>query len=136
MSSAVRSLDQLDRRVQYFYALDDLDTVTVSGGALGAGNILVITSGATVDTVMTASAFAGRVGSVAGTYNSGTIFRDMGKQVTINNGLLDTQVWRRVQVVSGATFEGVTGLTYEDTYVLTWVANPSGNTVVNVARTG
>jgi hypothetical protein len=66
---------------------------------------------------------------------AGVILRDMGKQVTINDGALDTQVWRRVQIVSGASFEGVpAGRAPEDLYVITWSA--SGTPAVRVVRTG
>jgi hypothetical protein len=137
MSSAVRAHDQLDRRVQYFYALANL-TVNTNGTN---GNIIRVPIAQTsnVRTVMTQAAFNTILdGTYSSAPSSGVILRDMGKQITINDGLLDIATYRRVQVVDddGNGFEGVSNAAYEDLYVLTWIANPNSSYPVRVARTG
>ena len=132
MSSAIRSHDQLDRRVQYYYVVATLNEASTATN----GNVFAVATGATVDSVMSSTALAAAIGTgAASTYAVGTIFRDMGKQITVNDGLLDTAVWRRVQVVNGGASEGVAASTV-DLYILTWVAAPASNYVVGVARTG
>jgi hypothetical protein len=141
MSSAIRSLDQTDRRIQYLYAVAGLTEATAVSDEVVNGNIVPISSSTTVNSVMSMTAFAEAIGSATElTFGAGTIFRDMGKQIVVNNGQLDLAVWRRVQVVNddGNGFEGVPYNSNVDLYVLTWVAGPvtGDDYVVLVARTG
>jgi hypothetical protein len=133
MSSVVRAHDQLDRRVQYFYVISDLTRNTNGTN----GNVVNIPSTRTVSTVMSQSAFNSAIDATSWTTvpTANTILRDMGKQITINDGLLDIAVYRRVQIVNGPVSEGAPA-SFNDLYVLTWVANPSSSNVVRVARTG
>jgi hypothetical protein len=127
MSSVFSSPAQVDRRTGYFYVVANLD----------GNNCVSVDSGYTLTATMTSAEFD--TATTANTdVDSGMILRDMGKQVTIVNATtgLHTQVWRRVQVVNGATSEGVLAsvvATPVDIYVLTWAA---AGTNVSVVRTG
>ena len=126
MSSAYIAHDNINDGIAFFRAVADL-----------SGNVVAsVDANQSVSSIMTITDF-----EAATTYNtsltSGTLLRDMGKVVTIVDATtgIHTQVWRRVQVVSGGASEGVQA-SPSDLYVLTWVAGPAGLVRVKVVRTG
>lgn len=127
MSSAYVAHDQINDSYGFFR------TVAALNGTGDSAEIRTVNAGKSLDAVMTSSTFLSY--TTASSASLGNILRDMGKQVTIVDATtgLHTQVWRRVQLVSGAASEGVLE-SPTDRYVITWSA--SGTPAVKVARTG
>jgi hypothetical protein len=107
-----------------------------------------VNSGATVEQVMTTTAFAANTTLVAAAapsdITSGSVLRDMGNEIrTVDANGFHTASFRRVQIQRGEGAEGVGGtfadgyLTY---YVCVWSANQSlateAHPAVTVSRLG
>ena len=138
MTSVLRSPSQIGVRVKYLIAFKDLS----GGGEAGVGAdgvaAFTLTSGTFLDvtSVALAADVTGAAGYAEYAVTAGTIFRDMGRSITVR----DTDgshiaLYRNVQLVSGSTTEGVpSNAAYgANIYVRVW-ADDGSNVVV--ARLG
>jgi len=122
MTSVNRSLSDINTRVRYFTAL----ATTTHYRPI---------SGFKFESIMTAAAFTGAVNSVT-TTPAGTMYKDMGKSVTIVDFAgVHQSLYRLVQLVNGITSEGVSGATNDQFYIRVWSSDLAASPVT-VARVG
>lgn len=124
MASVVRAPSQIDSRVKFLIALTTTDYyVPADNGRFNA--------------VMTQQEFDANLdpGSYEG--SSSTVYRDLGKSITIINASTGVHkaMYRLVQRVNGPTSEGVSGDEYDQFYIRVWSSDPSSEPVT-VARVG
>ncbi len=141
MSSVLKSYSQIPVRAKYLIGIaaaaaqkTGVGADGVSAFSLAPGEHINVESLAMADAVTDAASYSGSVA-----VGAGKLFKDMGRQITV----LDTDdathlaVYRQVQIVDGATNEGVGGGEADgfnaNIYLRVWAAD--GLNVV-VARTG
>ena len=148
MSSVTKSFSQIPVQTKFLTCFKDISGAETAGAGVGAdgyaaftltsGEFLNITSIATQADVEAAAGFAVRGGGAnVNQLTAGELFKDMGRQITV----LDTDdathlaLYRQVQLVSGATTEGVADdADYSaNIYVRVWAADGQN---VRVARLG
>ena len=140
MSSATSSFAQRDKNTKFLivvasdisgYVVDGLNSVIADDELVTSGNVSVPDlSGSTL-------------GPVGTSISVGTLLKDLGRQITIVDSVnnLVTSVYRQVQIVNGATTEGVggnpdlgtTAAVYNCFYVKVFDSAGAG---VRVVRTG
>ncbi len=122
MSSVLTSISQIDTTVKYLKAL-------------GTTTVFTPTTSTSVTALMTTSAFTSATST--STYVTGSLFRDMGKNViTYGTNGLQVAKYVLVQPQLGATTEGVPpSYSTQKFYVQVWAAATAA-TAVTVARVG
>jgi hypothetical protein len=138
MTSVLRSPSQIGVRDKYLVAFADL-----SGGGeagVGADGVAAFTLAAGTFSTVTSIALEATVTGASGyaeyPITTGTLFRDMGRSITVRAADGDhLALYRNVQLVSGSTTEGVpSDAAYSaNIYVRVWAAD--GANIV-VARLG
>jgi hypothetical protein len=122
MSSVLTSISQIDTTVKYLKAL-------------GTTTVFTPTTSTSITALMTTSAFTSATST--STYVTGSLFRDMGKNViTYGTNGLQVAKYVLVQPQLGATTEGVPpSYSTQKFYVQVWAAATAA-TAVTVARVG
>ena len=149
MSSVTKSFSQIPVQTKFLTCFKDISGAETAGAGVGAdgyaafildsGEFLNITSIATQDDVENAAGFAVRGGGGnANQLSAGQLFKDLGRQITVlsnTDAATHLALYRQVQLVSGATTEGVPDdAAYSaNIYVRVWAADGQN---VRVARLG
>ena len=121
MTSLLATRSQISARTQFLKAI-------------GSATQFTANSNATIESMMTETAWSAATTSAAGTANR--LYRDMGKRVTVVNPVtgIESARYAQVQIVDGSGSEGVPAVYTTRLFVRTWSAD--GSSVVSVARIG
>jgi hypothetical protein len=148
MSSVTKSFSQIPVQTKFLTCFKDISGAETAGAGAGAdgyaaftldsGEFLNITSIATQTDVEAAAGFAVRGGGAnVNQLTAGELFKDMGRQITVlaADDATHLALYRQVQLVSGATTEGVANdADYSaNIYIRVWAADGQN---VRVARLG
>ena len=147
MSSLLKSFSQIPVQTKFLTCFKDISGAEAGPGVgadgaaaftLDSGEFLNITSIATAADVSGAAGFAVRGGGGnAKQLTAGELFKDLGRQITVlgTDDATHLALYRQVQLVSGATTEGVpSDADYSaNIYVRVWAADGLN---VRVARLG
>ena len=116
-----------------FTAADLADRATSNAQALGS--VINITTGTAIgytSTIIGAGSTAPRVVVAAG-----SLFRDMGKTLYVQQESSNVQIFKYVQLVNGLQSEGVsTVTTLQSFYLPVWAAEGTTTSVAKLVRTG
>jgi hypothetical protein len=134
MTSNIRSLSQIPVRTKYLLVTTDR---AASQQAIVASSVFSLTEGANPGSLIATTTALTGYAEVSAT--AGQLYKDLGRQITVVDTLGEgadvRAVYRQVQLVSGATTEGVTGPTPYSANRYVKVFSSDGLNVI-VARTG
>lgn len=153
MSSTLRKFSQIPVRTKYLLVVADVvepETDISNGDLFGTGGVPIVRASGDsirsvgvggVATTVQITEYAATVGATLDAYTTeaGTLYKDMGRTLTVYDDTLDGNLhvatYRECQIVLGSGSEGVPVLPlYGATYwVRVWAADGTG---VAVARTG
>lgn len=143
MSSIHSEIAQIASRSKYLLAVVDISGVTQDGidTAVAAGTYLAQDDKYVIDTTNAASFYSAALAAGNKNIVSGSLLRDMGKDIWLEQAGVVIAHLRLVQPVNGPFSEGVPAAsgspaTYanNNSYVVCWSANPAAYPV-GVART-
>lgn len=130
MSSAIKKFSQIDPRLKHLVTLDTTKYLTNTEyeaiAAQYGGRTVIVAPPPTITS----------------TFDANVLLKDLGRELYINTSLpnkkiVKTAVLRQVQLVSGATSNGVSPPPpdWMTGWVVTWSAVPAGDYAVTVVRT-